>query len=284
LAIDCQPLAAPFISAIAACERLEAVPSLSLQSSGRLRIVAGKFRVNIECSPDDFPHYLPEGQYIDLQPGLLKAFEILEPFVGEDASRPWARGVLIRDGSAFATNNVVIGQYWLGWKFSFDMNIPDECIREVIRVRKEPTGISASDRSVAFHYDDGRWIRTQLLTTSWPSIEPVLDRPATAIAIPPDFFDGLDYLEPYCDDNRSVHFKNNRTLSTHVQDELGATFELDTPLGDAALRGRYNIDQLRHLAKTVGVCDFSLYPAPALFYGSGDLSVFRGAIVGMREL
>lgn len=284
LGLDCNPLAAPFISAIGACEQMSAVPALSLLENGRLRIVAGKFRVNIDCTPTDYPHLLPEGTYIELQPGLLKAFDILEPMVGEDASRPWARGILVRDGSAYATNNVVIGQYWLGWKFSFDVNIPDECIREIVRIKREPVGLSASERSITFHYDDGRWIRSQLLTTAWPSIEPVLDRPSTACALPPDFFDALDYLEPYCDEHRSIHFPSSQTLATHLQDGQGATFELGTPLAVGAIMGRYNIDQLRHLAGLMAVCDWSLYPAPALFYGNEDLAQFRGAIVGMRDL
>jgi len=281
--MECQPLATPFISAIGACERLDAIPAFSMQKNGSLRLVAGKFRVSINCSPDEYPRYQPEGHYIELQPGLLKAFTILEPFVGEDASRPWARGILVRDGSAFATNNVVIGQYWLGWKFSFDMNIPDECVREVIRVKKEPIGLTASDRSITFHYNDGRWIRTQLLTTIWPAVEPVLDRPSNATNIPSDFFDGLSYLEPYCDQHRSVHFKDNRTLSTHIDDGQGATYELETPLGPDGTKGRYNLDQLRHLDGLVAVIDFALYPAPATFF-SDNATPFRGAIVGMRDL
>lgn len=284
LALDCNPLAAPFISAIGACESLSSVPAFSMQNNGRLRMVAGKFRVNIDCTPEAFPHINPEGSYIELQPGLLKAFQVLEPMVGEDASRPWARGVLIRDGSAYATNNVVIGQYWLGWKFSFDINVPDECIREIIRVKTEPCGISASDRSITFFYKDGRWIRSQLLTTVWPSIEPVLDRPSSACALPADFYDALTYLEPYCDQHRSIYFPNNHTLSTHLQEDQGATFELATELSTADIRGRYNIDQLRRLEGLASICDWTLFPAPALFYGTGDLAQFRGAIVGMKEL
>jgi hypothetical protein len=124
-----------------------------------------------------------------------------------------------------------------------------------------------------------------LLTTAWPSIEPVLDRSSAACKLPPDFFDGLTYLEPYCDEHRSIHFLGSNLLATHQQEGQGATFELGTPLGiGEQIRGRYNIDQLRHLAGLMDACDWTLYPAPALFYGSDDLAQFRGAIVGMRDL
>jgi hypothetical protein len=102
--------------------------------------------------------------------------------------------------------------------------------------------------------------------------------------LPSDFFDALNYLEPYCDPHRSIHFLNDRTLATHLQEHSGATFELATSLSTEDVRGRYNIDQLRYLEKLMAVCDWTLYPAPALFYGSNNLSQFRGAIVGMKEL
>ena len=146
LDLDCQPKAAPFTEAIKACEGLDSTPAFSMTAAGKLTVKSGKFKVHIECIADDFPPVEPEGDRVELQPGLLAAFKTLAPMIAEDASRPWARGILLRDGSAFATNNVVIGQYWIGYKMPFDMNVPDECVREVLRVKSEPVAVSATPR------------------------------------------------------------------------------------------------------------------------------------------
>jgi hypothetical protein len=232
-----------------------------------------------------YPDFYPEGTYTELQPGLLKAFKTLAPMIGQDASRPWARGILIREGSCYATNNVVIGQYWIGFRLPYDLNIPDECISEVLRVGIEPAGITASERSVTFHYPDGRWIRSQLLSTIWPNIAPVLDRPSSPQPIPDDFFRGLKSVEAYCDATRAVYFRGNRSIWTHELEEIGAGIDLGADLYTGDLKGKYNIDQLSCLDGLVAEVDWSLYPAPALYFGfknEAGYSVFRGAIVGMR--
>jgi hypothetical protein len=285
LALSAQPLGIPFTKAIEICEGLESIPALSMTPTGRLTVAAGSFRAHIECSPDQYPDYKPEGIYHELQPGLYDAFKALAPIIGEDASRPWARGILIRDGSCYATNNITIGQYWIGFNLPFDVNIPEECIVEVLRIKEEPIAVSATDHSITFHYREGRWIRSQLLSTVWPNIEPVLNRPSNPKPLPERFIQGLQYLEPYCDASRSIYFRDNRTLSTHTTNQIGATFELGNELGNGEMRGRYNCDQLLNVAKMVATIDFSLYPAPALYFGpqtEAGYSVFRGAIVGMK--
>lgn len=286
LSLDCQPKAAPFTKAIEICESMEAVPTLSMTKGGKLTIAAGKFKVHIDCIDESFPPLEPEGEVIDIQPGMMEAFKILAPLIGEDASRPWARGILIRDGSAYATNNVVIGQYWVNCKLPFDINIPEECIRELLRLNKGelPVRIHATGRSITFGWSDGRFLKSQLLSTEWPNLGPVLDRPSMARRVPGDFFRILDRLAPYVDQAKRVFFLGNQ-LSTHMGEGQGATFGLDESDDMELLTGAYNIDLLRSLDGLVDKVDWSLYPAPALFFGPDTTEgypLFRGAIVGMK--
>jgi hypothetical protein len=283
LALDCQPKAQPFTEAIKICEELESTPSFAMTPAGRLTVKSGKFKVHIECSPEEYPPVAPEGEQVPVEPGLLEAFKTLAPMIGQDASRPWARGILLRDGSAFATNNVVIGEYWVGYKMPFDMNVPEECIKEVLRVKQDPTAISATARSITFHFDNGRWIKSQLLTTDWPNVGPVLNKPSNATPVPPDFFDILGRIAAYADQSRKVHFLGN-TLATHTDDGVGASVLVDDPVWRVE-RGTYNIDLLRALDGLVAKIDFSLYPQPALFFGPDSTAgypLLRGAVVGMK--
>lgn len=281
LSIDCQPKAAPFTKAIEICEEIEEPPSFSLTAAGRLTIKAGKFKTHIECSTEEFPPLNPEGERIEVRPGLLEAFKSLAPMIAEDASRPWARGILFRDGSAYATNNCIIGQYWVGYEMPFDLNVPEECIKEILRVKQEPVAISANSNSITFHYESGRWIKSQLLTTNWPNVAPVLDRPCAPAPLSPDFFDVLRRLAPYADASRRVHFRADR-VCTHLNEGIGADFQFDAILAE---RGTYNIDLLRSLDGLVAAVDWSLYPQPALFFGpdtDAGYPLLRGAVVGMN--
>lgn len=281
LALDCQPKAIPFTKAIEICEGLDSTPAFSMTAGGKLTVKSGSFKVHIECIMDEFPPIEPEGERIPVQPGLLDALRALAPMIAEDASRPWARGILLRDGSAFATNNVVIGEYWIGYKMPFDMNVPEECIKEVLRVKQEPCAISATARSITFHYEDGRWIKSQLLTTDWPSIAPVLNKPSNPAPLPPDFFNILGRIAPYADQSRRVFIRGD-TLSTHTEEGVGASATVDAEI---AQRGVYNVDLLRSLDGLVARIDFSLYPQPCLFFGPDSHAgypLLRGAVVGMK--
>jgi len=290
LDIDCQPKAQPFTKAVEICEDMDSTPAFSMTAAGRLTIKSGKFKVHIECSPEPYPDIQPEGESVEVQPGLLAAFKTLAPMIAEDASRPWARGILLRGGSAFATNNVVIGQYWVGSDFGFDVNIPDECIKEILRVKMDPISIQATPRSITFHFPEGRWIKSQLLTTDWPNVAPVLDRPCSPAPVPSDFFSDLARLAPYADAARRVFIRGS-TLCTHVEEGSGASSVVEWNEGSAEsktapeLRGVYNIDLLRSLDGLVARMDLSLYPQPALFFGpdtDAGYPVLRGAVVGMK--
>lgn len=284
LALNCQPKAIPFTKGIEIISELPDPPSFSMTAAGKLTVKSGKFKVHIECIDDEFPPIDPEGERVELQPGLIAAFKALAPMIAEDASRPWARGILLRDGSAFATNNVVIGQYWVGYKMPFDMNVPEECIREVLRVKSEPIAVSATERSITFYFTEDRWIKSQLLTTDWPNVSPVLDRPSNAAPIPSDFFGILGRLAPYASESRKVFIRGN-TLSTHVEEGLGAAMVVDDEAWNLEGRGIYNLDLLRALDGLVASIDLSLYPQPALFFGpvtDAGYPLLRGAVVGMK--
>jgi DNA polymerase III sliding clamp (beta) subunit (PCNA family) len=271
LSLDCQPKADAFTKAIGICEETVA---LSLTKAGRLTVASGRFKSHIDCSPDAFPEIEPDGQRIPIEPGLRHAFKVLQPLIAEDDSRKWARGILLREGSAYATNNVAIGQFWTAIQLPFDMNVPAEAVKEVVRVKEDPIAIQATETSITFHYETGRWIRSQLLSTAWPNLAPVLDRPCNPEPLTVGFFEALGSIVHFAEKNRKVFFNPNG-VHTHEGEE-GASVALEEWKG---WRGIYNIDQLRVLDGLVSMVDWSLYPAPALFFGEER---FRGAIVGMK--
>lgn len=270
LGIDCQPKAVDLVKAIQTCKD---TVHLSMTPAGRLTVKSGKFKAHINCVQEEFPDVEPEGLFYSIPGGLLAALKVLEPMIAEDASRPWARGVLFRGAFAHATNNVVICQYWLGYNFPFDITIPHAAVNELLRIGEEPLGMQMRENSCTFHFPGDRWLRTQTNSTEWPALARVLDKnDVSAVDLPESFFADLEDLRPHVDDLNRCYFVNG-TVATHMDDGEGARIEMPAGFPDGLV---FNLNQLRLLSKVAKSFDFS--QSPALFFGDN----LRGAISQMR--
>jgi hypothetical protein len=268
--LDCVPKAEALVKAIGQCDD---TITLSMTPGGKLRIVSGPYKAFVDCVEGETPHVEPAGQeiYFDGEQ-LLNAVKILMPFVGDDASRPWTNGILLRGQSAFATNNVMLCEYWLGTEVPFVVNIPRAALKEMIRVNEPPTHVQLEQGSITFHYSDQRWIRTQLLVTTWPELTEILDKPSDAVAVDQRIFDALEKLKGSADGVGRVYIKDE-VMSTSPNAGEGATYDVPGLM----MEGCYQIHMLERLKGVATHADFSLYPKPSLFFGDR----LRGAIVGM---
>lgn len=279
--IDCKPKAVPLVNAIAQCTDKDANGNeypiqLSMTPAGRLRVTCGQFKAFIDCIAEDTPHVQPEGERVDFDGNvLLEALKVVQPFIGEDASRPWCNGVLMRGQSMYATNNVVAVEYWTEARMPVEINVPRQAIAEMLRINEPPSYAQVTDNSVTFHYLDQRWIRTQLLGTEWPDIARLFASGDKATAIDNRLFDGLDKLKRFTDKAGRV-FIEKGTLRTAPGDKEDEGARFDIPGFEC--EGIYNIEMLMLLKGIATHVDFSTYPAPSVFYGNR----LRGALVGMR--
>lgn len=268
--INCSPKAETLVKAISQCKE---TITLSMTPANRLRIQSGKFRAFIDTIEGPTAHVEPEGEEITVDGEiLLKSFKTIFPFVGDDASRPWTNGILLRDQSAFATNNVCLVEYWLGMQLPFTANIPREAIREILRIDEAPTHLQMATNSVTFHYTDGRWIRAQLLELNWPDLRKVLEHECNMQPVDQRIFKGLEALQSFVDNVGRVFIKDG-VMRTHDEQDIGASFEIE----DLPVNGLYQIKMLNLLKSVATVADFTRYPEPTLFYGDR----LRGAIIGM---
>jgi DNA polymerase III sliding clamp (beta) subunit (PCNA family) len=270
--LSCSPKAAPFVKAIQTCDE---TIQLSLTANNKLAITSGGFTVYIEClDTNDFPNIAPEGECIPLEPQFIDVVKRLNPFIAEDASRPWARGIMVTGSSAFATNNIIFVEQWIGSEVPFRVNIPKDTVQELVRIGTAPSHIQVAESSVSFLYNDGRWLRSQLLTTEWPSIGGLLDIPAKVTPTPENFFESLRKLVPFTDDSNRVYLLGD-LVSTTREEGMGARVKLPgTPN-----QGCFNLQQLLLLDGVAEQIDFSAYPQPCLFYGQN----IRGVILGQRS-
>lgn len=269
--IDCSPRAEQLIKAIQNCED---TIQMTMTPSGRLSIKSGGFKAFVDCVEGETAHVMPEGDHIDVDgEALLAALKVLAPFIGDDASRPWCNGVLLDGQSAFATNNIVVIEYWIGATFPHRVNVPRNAIKEMLRVGEAPIGMQYTDNSLTFHYTEGRWIRSQLLNTDWPNIRELLDKKMDTEPVHPELFVGLRTIKPFADKLGRVIFTANG-IKTHYDEGEGAAYEIEGFGQDAV----FALEKLQLLEGVVQSICWAGYPGPCLFYGDR----VRGAIIGMR--
>ncbi len=264
------PKAAPLIKAIQTCKDTIAI---HMTTGGRLGIKSGAFKAFVDCINEPFPEVVPEGRCIELKGELLGVLKLLSPFIAEDASRPWARGILLRNQSAFATNNVCLIEYWLGYDFPVELNIPKAAVSELLRINEEPTGLQFTESSVTFHFAGHRWLRTQTYSTNWPDLASILDKPSALVPVPEGLWQATEDLAAFVDVLGRV-FLRSGTLATSQTEGEGAAVEV----AGLVAEGCYSLKQFRLLEPVATLLDLSTFPAPCAF--SGDR--LRGAIVGMR--
>lgn len=263
------PKAIPFVRAIQACADTIAI---HVTSAGKLSIKSGRFKAFIDCITEPFPTIEPEGVEVQMTGAFMPAVKLLAPFIAEDASRPWARGILFRGPSAYATNNVVIVEHWLGFNFPVEVNVPKAAVNELLRINEEPERLQVNDNSITFHFSGGRWLRTQTYDLAWPDLSKVLDRASNPVDAPDGLFEALDSLTHFVGEAGGVLFGDEGLITTSSTEGNGASVTVD-PFGAT---GVYNLEQLKSLAGIVQRLDFSM--SPGMFFGEG----VRGAIAGMR--
>lgn len=271
--IACKPKADTLIKAISVCED---VIQLSLTPTGRLSVKSGLFKVLIPCVQDTTIHPHPQGEEVPIDgPVFFEGVKKLDPFMGTDASRLWANGILIREKSLFATNNIVLTQYWNGFDFGRPLVIPREAIKQIIRIGIPPTRAQLTETSLTLHYDgSGRWLRTQLYDASaWPNIQAILEGTAEFKTIDKSIFVALEKLRPSVQELGAVYFRGNK-ITTLPVDTDGAEHGVNSMLP----AGKYNVDILASIESIAEMIDWSHYPKRCLFRGDR----IRGAIIGLK--
>ncbi len=273
LGLECAPQAIPMVKAIANCEE---ATQLTLLPSGKLSVRSGGFKANIPCTDEVAAHTDPAGEMIPINgEELIKALTTVSPFMGTDASRRFSMSVLLKNGCAYATNNVTMVQYWFGAPFPLDAVLSSEAVEALIKIKEIPHSIQVVDSSITFHYDSGCWMKSTLIENMWPSaIDRILDvEDAHPQTIDPLLFDAMDRLKPFATDNGRIIIEDGY-MRTHMDEGEGASCALN----DVSLRGCYALPMLMLLKDNVDTADLTMYPKACPFYGKH----FRGVIIGQH--
>lgn len=271
------PNAIQLIEAVRACKETIA---LHITETGRLAIKSGKFRAYVNCLPEQSAQFVePVGPTIDLGDEFLAGIKAVAPIMGIDASRPWAMGIKLSGPSMFATNNVMMVEYWHGTNLPIDLVIPAIAVKELLRIDEDPTQVQVSEHSMTFWFGNDRWMRTQLIEGGgWPLhlIEKIMSMDnANLVPFATGFFEAVDTLKNFVGE-RSTIFVSPTVVGTEREEGCGAYYDMNT--GVPGLQA-YHQQQLVLLREVADRIDWSTYPSACKFKRGSRM---RGAIIGQR--
>jgi len=222
LNITAYPKATDFYKAVRACEGSEEV-RVKLTEGGKLGIATDSFRAYIPSLPDVDYDPQPEGELAACPDSLLDDLQVLAPFIGEDASRPWSTGVLFDHGCLTATNNIAFIRTENDHGMP-PLNLPGFAVRELLRIGEPPTMMQTNQASITFHYLDGSWLKTSLLAMEWPIdlVNQLLSIPAELEWIPEGMTEALDMVAPFVDGPAAPVYFEDGYITTTPNPEDGA--------------------------------------------------------------
>lgn len=215
--------------------------------------------------------------------GLLPILEILRPFIGEDASRPWCASIRFQDGCAYATNNVVLATLPLPENILLTTcALPVHAVDELIRLKLEPVSIVADgDHALVFHLPGDVWMKTSLIADGWPDVGVILatihapsdgSKPVW-VKVPPTLLDAVTSILPFCPDPK---------LPAIVLDDDTVTTRAGASTASAGgfkgLTGTYHAKALQQVLGSATGVAWGLYPRVP-WVGEGGL---MGALVGLK--
>lgn len=266
-----------FLKAVDACQ---GEPLLKVNDEHtKLRISRGRFRATVPLLPSDtYPREGgPEGAKGEpLRSPLLPVLRLLRPFVSDDASRPWSCSILLREGYAYATNNVVLARVPIAWNGA-ELVISSAAADELLRIEKEPREILVQPHCFFALYENS-WLRAQLLEGGWPqTLSRLIDmiRKEDLPPLPQGLLDDVALLTPFFPDPRiPVVLTGPEGVST--QDGLHSA-AVDSDSGGLP-KGAFRLESLSAVLAVATHMDISAYPNAVPWYGEG----IEGLLSGIR--
>jgi DNA polymerase III sliding clamp (beta) subunit (PCNA family) len=265
---ECTVPANRFLKAVEACDD---DPTFGVTDGGKLSVKRGRFRAYLPILPfADFPRATLDGSSVPVPPDLVQVLTRLKPFISEDASRPWSLSILLREGFAYATNNIIVMRTPIDWQGP-EVTLPVQLVDRVLEVGEVPNECHIGPQHICFSWGD-TWMRSALTLHPWPGVETMCEKEATEV-VPQELKDAVTKIKAFCVNEKFPVIRLSDVVQTD-DGEHGASFEgFDLP------EGAYHADQLLKVLTVATHIDFSAYPAPCAVTGDK----LQGLIVGLKK-
>lgn len=239
-----------------------------------LRLKQGPLTVRVRKLLTNLPDFevitLPKSAASQKAEAIHAAIRRVRPFMSSDASRLWSISVLIRDGYAWATNNMSIVRTPLP-EVSEEMRIPAPMVDLICELPSLGYyNIDAQNRLV-FSYEKAL-MRCPQTTGEWPDMDKFFAKmPKTLPEVSPEMSEAARTVGKFADRFASITAKQ---IESRL-DSIETDYEVDFAKG----KGTYSAKLLSLILEHATHIDFSFYPEPIFFRGV-DL---EGSAVGMKK-
>lgn len=236
-----------------------------------ITIKSGSLSAKIVNYSGDMPTIEPDSPYASIGEEIRQGFELVAPFVTENAKKVILSSVMLRSGSVVSTNGLSILEFWHGHSKFPTIVLPKSFVGAIINIDKIIESIGFSDKSCTIFFNDKSWLKTQLQAEPYPDVDRILSVASNQQSLPINFYEALKALESFSDSG-NVYFEKD-CLQSHRNKIEGAVYE--TP--GISHGPCFNIKELRRVEKVIRTVDF--YSHNAAFYFGDNL---RGAIIGVK--
>ena len=220
--LNCAPHTKTFLNALAKCGENY---SLTQVDQYRLSIKSGPFKAIIPCIDPVLLYFpTPDANVAPIDDSFKSSLQLIEKIKPENGQRVITLSFLMNGASVLATDGKILIEAWHGLNLPTNIPIP-KAIIPVLLSAKKLVGFGLSSTTATFYLEDNSFIRTQLYAEAWPDISNILNKQSSPIAIPKDFFKGLEAVKDFSR-NGFVYFNENK-LNSHPEKEIGAEFEVE---------------------------------------------------------
>lgn len=263
-----------------ALARMKEVQAMTVEDDGvqgtAVTIKSGRLRATIKCNTDPAPDIPTLGDEWTACPQEFTAgLALAIPFLGE---RGWSMGIRLKAGRMTALNNASM----------IDISIPGlaldgevlltKAAAEFLIAQGVPDQYQTEGSAISFRWDDGRWVRTQLLNDKMQaSVDDLIERTFAPIK---KWFDIDDeFREAYAD---AVALSDDRLVFTDAGFDVRKA-DMDSHVDFARLPpGHRSYWDHKIIGKVLGcAARWNPTPHPAGCPFTGDN--FRGIVMGIAK-
>lgn len=210
---------------------------------------------------------------------LLPVLEVLRPFIGEDASRPWCPAIRLQGTAALATNNVVLAAMPLPKTLpEVTCTLPVSAVEELLRIGEEPVALLQEEGTMTFFYAGGAWLRCALLTAEWPDALRTLQechKGAKYTAVSAALRTAVEQVAPFCANPQHAEVVLEGTTVRTAEGDMGAEVQGAATNG----QGAYHAKQLSAVLAVARKADWSKFPRVPW----RGLDGLEGVLMGLRS-
>lgn len=207
---------------------------------------------------------------------FFKALSIVRPFISDNATQMWAMGAYINGSQMYATNNVCLIRVDIT-DFHFKGMLPLWAIDFILaRWAQNLKHIAGDENSLWMQWDDGSWMRTQLIQGQFPEkgVQMLAELQEATFVLTPEWKRAYGAVSTFAKEELYVYA--DKIYGKHDTMEMDA--EIESPVPPELEYSKWTTKFLNPIVAIAEAVDLQSYPQAAAFSGKQ----FRGVIVGRR--